>query len=168
VIIGLDWASDRWHARTDSGDAPSVHLPTSRKADKERWGSPDVRREELAYRWRLNLVEACMVEGDAMQVMVFCEAPLALRNPATNILMGLMAGALWEVGHSLGVQWVWVPQSTWKKEIVGNGNAKKLAIMAHVAEHLGLVTEDDNVADARCILEYGLRALSDEWPDVRV
>jgi Holliday junction resolvasome RuvABC endonuclease subunit len=46
------------------------------------------------------------------------------------------------------------PPSTWKAQVLGHGHADKQAALAFAAD-LGHETNDDDVADALCLAEYG-------------
>lgn len=140
MIIGLDSASDRWHALADDGVAQFCRIK-----DKD----PDVRRATLCEHFDTYL------GGVPINTWVFCEEPLALKNGQTTRLLGLSAGALWEVGHRRRVQWTWVDVATWKRVIVGNGNADKAQIAAWVQFRLGLQFSEPDHYDAACLLELG-------------
>jgi hypothetical protein len=47
-----------------------------------------------------------------------------------------------------------VPLSTWRKHVLGHGNADKAAALAYGTE-LGYTDGDDDVAEALCVAEYG-------------
>ena len=50
-----------------------------------------------------------------------------------------------------------VPVGTIKKHATGKGNADKAAMVAAAQKLMGRVVEDDNEADALCILHYALQ-----------
>ena len=165
MIAGIDTAGDRWHAVDDQGVITSCGpLKHTNKAGKEAgYADPDVRRKVMTQEFDgyLELLIAAS-EGDPGKVMLFVEYPIALRNPKTNIILAMAAAALWDRAMVAGVQWVWVDISVWKRVIVGSGNAGKPEIQAHVLLNWGPeYAMDDNVADARCILEYGEITLRD-------
>jgi Holliday junction resolvasome RuvABC endonuclease subunit len=165
MIVGLDTAGDRWHAVDEFGvmrsAGPLEHQKKSAPFYDPRWQNADARREELCRQFHVYLKELVRTEdGDPAKVAICCEYPLSLKNPQTNVMLSLAAGALWDVGRSWGVTWLWVEISKWKKIVVGNGNADKKRVQAYVALNYRVeLAEDDNVADATCICECGVKAI---------
>jgi Holliday junction resolvasome RuvABC endonuclease subunit len=60
-------------------------------------------------------------------VHVFCEEPLALQNGKTTRLLALAAGVVWAAFQEVqpNAWWHWVDVSSWKKNVIGQGNAAK-------------------------------------------
>lgn len=50
-----------------------------------------------------------------------------------------------------------VTPGTWKKLVVGKGNAKKPQIQQHVEQVMGLGAQSEDTSDALCLLDYTLR-----------
>ena len=149
MIIGLDTAANRWHAAAEGGVTGCCP-----ELKGKRWEDPDVRRKHLAGTFDLWLADV-LAGGEPSRVWVFCEEPLALKNGKTTRLLSLAAGALWDRGAITGVEWVWVDVATWKRVIIGNGNADKAEIAAWVQFHLGKTYDEADHYDARCLLELG-------------
>jgi hypothetical protein len=103
-------------------------------------------------------------EGGAF---VFCEEPLALQNGKTTRLLGLAAGAIWAAHLDFDVTWFWVDVASWKKDVVGKGNASKeqirafcLANPAFQHEPVHVYEEQPDLYDAWCLKVYGVRQLA--------
>lgn len=65
-----------------------------------------------------------------------------------------LRGAVHMAGAALGVPVIVVAPSSLKLFATGNGRAKKPDMIHAVERHLGIVTTDDNIADALMILEW--------------
>jgi hypothetical protein len=125
IVVGLDTASNRWHAVTDRDDSvgfcselknkawdcqvkkPPKKKPKGMTADEHRAAhdayqlalrdSLDRKRLELASAFEPWLTGLLMVDA----VAVYAEEPLALQNPATTRVLSLAAGALFDRAHSV-------------------------------------------------------------------
>lgn len=162
ILIGVDTATDRWHAchGDGPGDFAECKLPHSRKADKERWGNPDVRRHALCDSFRSYL---WLVVND-QPARIFCEEPLALQNGKTTRLLGLAAGALWREHAFFDAYWFWTSNSTWGKYVGIKGNMKseerKAVAKAWAIERGAPEDLDEDHYDAFCIRRHGIEVLS--------
>lgn len=156
MIIGLDTAANRWHARTE---ARSSGYCSALKG--KAWENADDRRKVLSRTFREFLVGTIQEKGlqlEPWRVIIFCEEPIAGKNGKTTRLLGLACGALWEVANDLGCQWVWVDIAHWKKVVVGNGNADKDKIAEWVKANRLEIPEAEaevDLYDADCLLAYG-------------
>lgn len=103
---------------------------------------------------------------------VFCEEPLSLKNGKTSRVLALMAGALWGQAIDHDIFWSWVDVASWKRVIVGRGNADKSLIRAHVRQapsitryegaewRLEAYEAKPDLYDAHCLAQYGRLALA--------
>jgi hypothetical protein len=105
--------------------------------------------------WRMSeeIFEAFHVED-----LIFYEEPVLAgpKNIRTVIGLAQTSGCL--LASSVGKCYE-VPVATWKKEIVGKGNAKKQDVADWLLEHDGDTYSgcggDQNFMDAACIHKYG-------------
>lgn len=85
---------------------------------------------------------------------VWVERPTGARDKTPYILVqasGVIIAAVYEALG--GVPTFEIPVSTWKRDIVGNGNASKAAVAQWVAQHIPVESQDE--ADAYCIALAG-------------
>lgn len=145
-IVGLDTASGRWHAVASLG-GQIVERSTNAGTVV-----PDQRRI-----WLHTTAKKFFRELPA-GTRIFCEEPLALKNPKTTSTLGLAAGAIWAAHIDFDLWWFWVNVSTWKKEVVGNGNASK-EMVAHWFHTLPTPVhyDEQDFYDARALMVYGIR-----------
>lgn len=118
LVIGLDTDSSgfHWCSNSPMPDGSVGSLVARGKDAEDR--RPTVLRGALWFFERLP-------EGD---VHIFCEEPLALKNGKTTRVLGLAAGAIWSgfvLAEHPSAWWAWTDVSTWKKAVVGKGNASK-------------------------------------------
>jgi hypothetical protein len=182
IVVGLDTASNRWHAVTDRDDSVGFCSELKNKAwdcqvkkppkKKPKGMTADEHRAAHAFEpWLTGLL---MVDA----VAVYAEEPLALQNPATTRVLSLAAGALFDRAHSVArmgqqtglgheLHWTWIDVAHWKRVIVGNGNADKAAIRQFVLDSGSMADyevvtyeEEPDLYDSRCLRDYGVAALS--------
>lgn len=104
---------------------------------------------------------------------VFCEEPLALQNGKTTRLLGLAAGAIWAAHLDFDVTWFWVDVASWKKMVVGKGNASKDQIREFCLGNPAFKHDNEDgrgvnpsfedqpdLYDAWCLKVYGVRQLA--------
>lgn len=77
------------------------------------------------------------------------------RNLRTSIQLAQTVGMV----LSLGYQGSLVPVSSWKKQVIGNGNAKKEDVAAWYADFTGQQSRSQDIADAAAIAHYGQHLL---------
>lgn len=91
---------------------------------------------------------------------VFVEEPVVagVRNLRTSLKIAQNAGAVFAGSSNPAT---FVPVSSWKKEIVGKGNAKKEEIAEFLkANHYEMwanCNNDQNLIDATCVALYGVK-----------
>ena len=198
IVVGLDTASNRWHAHAGGSEVgfcselkgkawdcqvkkPPKKKPAGVTKDEHQAAvdayqlalreALDAKRLELSRTFTEWLTGLLVTD----EVAIYCEEPLALQNPSTTRVLSLAAGALFNaafatadygqmagVGHPLS--WTWIDVAHWKRVVVGNGNADKDAIRAHVLEQIEpeeIFEQEVDLYDAWCLRDYGARALSE-------
>lgn len=97
----------------------------------------------------------------------FIEEPPYVKSHRIAMLMGGSFGVIGTAMFSHDVEVIGVPVNTWKKEVVGKGNASKDQVREAVYNAyypgvaVGEMTQDE--CDALAIMDYGLRVSSREW-----
>lgn len=158
-VLGLDTASDRWHAvlRDNAHPKPITSFQEVRPSKGKNKEEPDVRRRHLHDAFRRTLAFDL-----PERIHIFCEEPLALKNGKTTRLLGLAAGAIQAAHYDFDVFWHWVDVASWKKDVCGNGNIDKAGITAFsLAELNGHEDWDEDHHDANCLADYGVQWLKD-------
>lgn len=154
-VIGIDTNSYGYHVVRRDNIYSSFQAKKSQDADSRR-------------------MQACVHFDLFLQTVpegahLFVEEPLALQNGKTTRILGLLAGALFGTFVMKGrdINWHWVDVSSWKKHVVGNGNASKDLVRMFVstsppASHLPLDDWDaePDYYDAYCLKLYGMRELA--------
>ena len=79
------------------------------------------------------------------------EAAIFIQNPMTTIKLSAVVACAKYALHRAGLSVVPVDNRSWKKTIIGNGNAKKTDIMAHAKKVWGDQFEEQDFADAACV-----------------
>jgi|TARA_R110000787_G_scaffold79140_2_gene173052 Holliday junction resolvasome RuvABC endonuclease subunit len=85
------------------------------------------------------------------------EAAIFIQNPMTTIKLSAVVACAKYALHRAGLSIVPVDNRSWKKMIVGNGNAKKTDIMAHAKKVWGDVFTEQDFADSACVAEWSRR-----------
>lgn len=157
AVMGLDTASNRWHAVYYPIEGPRQTFREVRPDKGKKAEIPDVRRTHLHNSFKRTLALEVPVSTH-----IFCEEPLALKNGKTTRLLALAAGAIWAAHLEYSVFWHWVDVASWKKDVCGNGNIDKAGITAYSLRELGgeEYWEEDH-HDANCLAVYGERWLQD-------
>lgn len=167
MIVGMDTNSFGFAAHTDDSQYFVSNAP--KKVDVEE-------RRVQTYRESKELFLDLLIGTTTRESHVFCEEPLALKNGKTTRLLGLAAGAIWAahvevcVTNRVDSYWHWVDVASWKKRIVGNGNASKEMIADFVVNSPLFINFLDrrrkphdvwthekvpDLYDAWCVLQYG-------------
>ncbi len=158
LVLGLDTAANRLHGILLDADASVISRPAVKVADT----NPDVRRSALYY-GAVNEFDHCVgiAQRRGAELHIFCEEPLALKNGKTTRLLSLAAGAIWAAHLGFSVFWHWVDVATWKKTVIGNGNASKEMIREFLIEHHGAPEDwDEDHYDALALALYGREYLT--------
>lgn len=154
LVVGLDTNSHSFHAvASEAQFTYSAHVGGD---------NIDVKRAALYqfaqdYFWNLE-----QKREPGQSIHVFCEEPLALKNGKTTRVLALATGAIWAAHLQFDITWWWVDVSSWKKEIVGNGNAKKEMVKEWVwinaillDAELEKYNKELDFYDAHCLMLYG-------------
>jgi Holliday junction resolvasome RuvABC endonuclease subunit len=115
-------------------------------------------RTEVSARWeQLNDLAVNAKELCADADVVYVEEPVIGRSIRSSLHVAISAGA---AVSALGMPAHFVPVTTWKKSVVGRGNADKIGVSAwlntnHVT-YAALCDGDQDLIDATCIALYGV------------
>jgi Holliday junction resolvasome RuvABC endonuclease subunit len=83
--------------------------------------------------------------------MAAIESAIYIQNAkATIAIASIVAGVKYGL-HRLGISFAAVDNNTWKRQVIGKGNAKKADIMAFAVAKWGEVFPEQDYADAACI-----------------
>lgn len=86
------------------------------------------------------------------------EKPIYIQNPQSTVMLSKMVASTQLVVYDRSLaQQELVGNTTWKKEVVGTGRAKKEDILAWAENHSGQVFEEQDFADAYCIALWGVK-----------
>lgn len=134
--------------RIENGEAS--HASYIIKKPKDRW-------EELT---EISVAVSKIVGSDLLGGdILYVEEPVVagVRNLRTSLKIAQNAGSVF-AGSSIPA--TFVPVSSWKKQIIGKGNAKKEEIAQFLKEnHYEMwanCNEDQNLIDATCVALYGV------------
>lgn len=129
----------------------------------QAFASSSARRQDQLYEVA-DFVDQAVGLADA----VYVEEPLIGRGVRASLQIAQCAGA---VLANIGPPAYLVPVATWKKEVVGSGNATKESVSfwlrtAH-SPYSDICEDDQDLADACCIALYGrkVQALADSFRD---
>lgn len=155
-VVGVDTSSARL----------AVSLPKHKTFVLDVMGSPDERRRELFYGARE------FFQGLPTGAWVVCEEPLGLaKNGRTTMILNLAAGAIWAAHLDLDLWWIWLGHSTWKRDIIGRGDAKKSDVRDFCEDNPAFKYEDreqfliyPDLFDAFVIRLWGIRNLAQLGP----
>ena len=93
---------------------------------------------------------------------VFYEEPVLAGPKNIRTIIGLAQSSAALLSGSVAHCYE-VPVGTWKKEVVGKGNAKKEEVAAWLKENdpesFDRCGEDQNLIDAACIQKYGIKVM---------
>lgn len=166
IVVGLDTASNRWHM-VGVGDKSKLPIDaqTRRATEHEHKAlkdkNPDHRRNTLHSEAKKQFCRLTNVRTRPyQQIHIFCEEPLALRNGKTTRLLGLACGAIWAAHLEFDLYWHWVDVASWKKDVIGKGNASKGEIMTWSMAHGGHADWDEDHHDAFAIGTYGVELMA--------
>lgn len=130
--------------------------PPKSKRGMDTWGKTEALMEEL--RCKLGNGELAQVPTT---VPVFIESPMVGPNARTTLDLAGVFALVRDAFHGRSFKTFPVASSTWKKDILGQGNAnkervKELLLLAHPELP---ATERDDFYDAYCIAQWGRRSL---------
>ena len=90
------------------------------------------------------------------EMVVFEEVRRHMGTAAAHVYGGLVA-QLMALCEEMSILYTSVPVGTWKKVVLGKGNAKKPVILEYARKHLNPKCKTEDEADALCILEWAER-----------
>jgi Holliday junction resolvasome RuvABC endonuclease subunit len=150
VIVGLDTASDRWHAVVVDGEGQWTSAPFAYAKGR----TAEHRRAQLY------TTAAGFFRHLPAGSQVFAEEPLALSNGKTTRVLALAAGAIWTAHlEGSGIGWAWVDVAHWKLQVIGKGNATKDEIREWALEHGAGSDWVEDSYDAFAIAQGGVHGL---------
>ena len=79
------------------------------------------------------------------------EAAIYIQNPRTTLAIAYVVGGVRVVLQEHSIPHILVDNRSWKKDVVGKGNAKKEDIKAFAISKWGEVFSEQDFADAACI-----------------
>ena len=146
-FIGLDCSSLAIHAAIidDKEDLISLH----------KWGSKqktfESRFPEILKEFSKDISKIKEVEFASIEAAIF------IQNPKTTIAIANVVGAVWAFLIEQDINTSIIDNRSWKKEIVGKGNAKKEEIKKYAIDKWGEKFPEQDFADAACIALWNKR-----------
>jgi Holliday junction resolvasome RuvABC endonuclease subunit len=146
-FIGLDCSSLAIHAAIidDNEDLISLH----------KWGSKqktfESRFPEILKEFSKDISKIKEVEFASIEAAIF------IQNPKTTIAIANVVGAVWAFLLEQDINTSIIDNRSWKKEIVGKGNAKKEEIKKYAIDKWGEKFPEQDFADAACIALWNKR-----------
>ena len=98
-----------------------------------------------------------LIRTERRRFIATVEESIYIQNPRTTVQLASVVGCVKFGCYYHGFELTGVDNKSWKKIIVGSGNASKADIMAFAIEKWGDVFEEQDFADAACIALWGLR-----------
>jgi len=98
-----------------------------------------------------------IIHTEQRRFIATVEESLYIQYPRTAVQLASVVGCVKFCCYYNGFQLIGVDNKSWKKIIVGSGNASKDDIMAFAIEKWGDVFEEQDFADAACIALWGLK-----------
>ena len=112
-----------------------------------------------AYWEVLSYLESVTIHGK-LRVVAYIEAPVVGRGIGSTIVQAQVGGAVLAALETSGVETHLVNVSTWKKKVVGKGNAKKEEVSLWLRENwkkaYDAAEEDQDLIDACCLNRFGV------------
>jgi Holliday junction resolvasome RuvABC endonuclease subunit len=153
VVSGWDLSSRKtaivWHSDTD---------------DTIRWISYEWKSDDHGVRAAQAFRSARKFTNEYCQDqlhLAYIEAPfIHPKNTRSVLPLAFVSGSTQASLHISGAEVTLVPNTEWKKSVVGNGNASKEKVtdwfIAHT-EGFGGIHEDQDLIDAACVYFHGAR-----------
>jgi Holliday junction resolvasome RuvABC endonuclease subunit len=115
----------------------------------------DARFSEIFANFSQDLSKITILSGAAI------EAAIYIQNPRTTLAIAYVVGGVRVVLQEHSIQNVLVDNRSWKKDVVGKGNAKKEDIKTFAIAKWGEVFTEQDFADAACIALWYKRRRQD-------
>tara|TARA_R110000824_G_scaffold11841_3_gene52094 strand:- start:15469 stop:15957 length:489 start_codon:yes stop_codon:yes gene_type:complete len=149
-FIGLDCSSLAIHGAIIDNNEDLISL--------HKWGSKmktfDDRFPEITKQFSKELSKITYIKQIEFASI---EAAIFIQNPKTTIAIANVVGVAWAFLLKEGITTSIIDNRSWKKEIVGKGNAKKEDIKKYAIEKWGDKFPEQDYADAACIALWNKR-----------
>ena len=153
AYLGFDCSSKAIHCAVLDGD---YNLITQKKwSSKEK--TFEKRFMEFAVNFWHDLSKIYIRSSENEKVYVAIEQAIFIQNPKTTVEIANVIGCVRTACLVNGFDVEVVDNRKWKKEIIGNGNAKKTDIMEYAIEKWGEEFPEQDFADATCIAAWKVK-----------
>ena len=98
-----------------------------------------------------------IIQTEQRRFIATVEESIYIQNPRTTVQLASVVGCVKFGCYYNGFNLTGVDNKSWKKVIIGNGNASKADIMAFAIDKWGDIFKEQDYADAACIALWGLR-----------
>ena len=151
MYLGLDCSSKAVHGVVVDDDE---NIVLQLKAEGK--GSDfDSRFSEIFVNFSDYLSKIDIISGAAV------EAAIYIQNPRTTLAIAYVVGGVRVVLQQHSIPHILIDNRSWKKVILGKGNAKKADIKAFAIEKWGDIFIEQDFADAACIALWYKRSRQD-------
>ena len=150
-VIGVDYDSHQYHVAVIEDGELSV-FETEDMADSDE-----------SVMFAVQTVLSDLSEEDR----VFVERPIHIQNPNTTLKLAKAFSFLNYGCLENGIPFQDIRTTTWKKRVVGAGNAKKDQVLAFARERYGDTIKNQHLADATCIALAGIQIVGEEEEETR-
>ena len=115
----------------------------------------DIRFTEIFVNFPQDLSRITILSGAAI------EAAIYIQNPRTTLAIAYVVGGVRVVLQEHSIPHILVDNRSWKKDVIGKGNAKKEDIKTFAIAKWGEVFTEQDFADAACIALWYKRRRQD-------
>tara|TARA_R110002020_G_scaffold18947_5_gene65655 strand:+ start:4619 stop:5089 length:471 start_codon:yes stop_codon:yes gene_type:complete len=151
MYLGLDCSSKAVHGVVVDDDE---NIVLQLKAEGK--GSDfDSRFSEIFVNFSDYLSKIDIISGAAV------EAAIYIQNPRTTLAIAYVVGGVRVVLQQRSIPHILIDNRSWKKVILGKGNAKKPDIKSFAIEKWGDIFTEQDFADAACIALWYKRSRQD-------
>tara|TARA_Y100000296_G_C5068472_1_gene203594 strand:+ start:107 stop:577 length:471 start_codon:yes stop_codon:yes gene_type:complete len=151
MYLGLDCSSKAVHGVVIDDDE---NIVLQLKAEGK--GSDfDTRFSEIFVNFSDYLSKIDIISGAAV------EAAIYIQNPRTTLAIAYVVGGVRVVLQQCSIPHILIDNRSWKKLILGKGNAKKPDIKTFAIEKWGDIFTEQDFADAACIALWYKRSRQD-------
>ena len=148
-VIGVDYDSHQYHIAVLEDGELSV-FETDDMADSDE-----------SVMFAVQSVLSDLSEDDR----VFVERPIHIQNPNTTLKLAKAFSFLNYGCLENGIPFQDIRTTTWKKRVVGAGNAKKDQVLEFARNLYGDTIKNQHLADATCIALAGVQIVEEEMGD---
>jgi Holliday junction resolvasome RuvABC endonuclease subunit len=151
MYLGLDCSSKAVHGIViDDSEKIVFQLKSEGKGSDF-----DTRFSEIFMNFSEDLSKIDIISGAAI------EAAIYIQNPRTTLAIAYVVGGVRVVLQEHSIPHALVDNRSWKKDVVGRGNVKKVDIKNFAIEKWGDVFKEQDFADAACIALWYKRRRQD-------